>query len=418
MKTQTKTGAAPVETSGGRKAGKGALAFILTVVFLDLLGLNILLPVQAYIVRQYNTDALTVGLLSVIYAAAQFIAAPILGRLSDRYGRRPVLLLCVLGSAMGYFMFGLGGALWVLFLSRLIDGTTGGNLSVAQAYIADVTPPQERAKNFALMGAAFGLGFILGPAIAGPLAQLNVAAPAFAAGILSLLSVAFGYFMLPESLPPEKRTTGPFAWREVNPLAAIIGMARLPNLGALLLAAFVFNFAFSGMANNAPVYTIEKFGAQPLQIGLVFTLIGIVHVITQGGLVPRLAPRIGEKPLALAGIAIQVAGYVALVLAPSLVALAAAAALTGLGVALTMPTLNALIANSVSFREQGQVAGVAASLVSLTNVFGPLWAGASYDHITPGAPYWTGALVLVLAWLLVARIRPVSQPAVPEFTAG
>jgi multidrug resistance protein len=189
------------------KASRGGLVFVLATAFLDMLGAAILIPVLTYIVRLYNTDALVVGLLSVVYSAAQFGAAPILGWLSDRYGRRPVLLLSVLGSALGYFLFGIGGALWVLFLSRLIDGITGGNISTAQAYIADVTPPQDRAKNFALMGAVFSLGFVLGPAIGGVLGQFNVILPALAAGTLSLLSVIFGYFMLPESLPKERRAT-------------------------------------------------------------------------------------------------------------------------------------------------------------------------------------------------------------------
>ena len=181
-----------------KHAGKGALGFIFVVILLDLIGLTILHPVQAYIVRQYSSDALAVTLLTVIYAAAQFLFAPMLGALSDRFGRRPVLLLSVLGSAFGYYLFGIGGALWVLFLSRLIDGITGGNISTAMAYVADVTAPQERAKRFALVGVAFGLGFILGPALGGALSQISLAAPAYAAGTLSLLSAIAGFFVLPE----------------------------------------------------------------------------------------------------------------------------------------------------------------------------------------------------------------------------
>jgi DHA1 family tetracycline resistance protein-like MFS transporter len=402
---------APAQAPEERKASTGALAFIFTTIFLDMLGAAMLIPVLAYIVRLYNTDALTVGLLSVIYSAAQFAAAPILGWLSDRSGRRPVLLLSVLGSAIGYFIFGLGGALWVLFLSRLIDGITGGNIATTQAYIADVTPPQERAKNFALMGAVFGLGFILGPAIGGALGQFSVTLPAFAAGTLSLLSVIFGSFMLPESLPKAKRASAPFSWSAVNPIRAITDMAKLPNLGVLLLATFVFNFVYGGMATNFSVYTIEKFGAQPLENAAVFTLVGSIGVIMQAGVVPRLVPRFGEQKVALSGLALQVLGFLGIVVAPTFWALYPITALIGAGNALMRPTLTALISNSVSFREQGKVAGVTSSLSSLTYVFGPLWAGVTYDYVVPSAPYWTGAILLALTWLLLARLKRAAQSA-------
>jgi len=408
MQADYKAGA-PAQAPEEHTASAGALGFIFATVFLDLLGAAMLIPVLAYIVRLYNTDALTVGLLSVIYSAAQFAAAPILGWLSDRSGRRPVLLVSVLGSAIGYFIFGLGGALWVLFLSRLIDGITGGNISTAQAYIADVTPPHDRAKNFALMGAVFGLGFILGPAIGGALGQFSVTLPAFAAGTLSLLSVIFGYFMLPESLPKAKRATAPFTWSAVNPIRAISDMAKLPSLGALLLATFVFNFVYGGMATNFSVYTIEEFRAQPLENAAVFTLSATIGVIVQAGVVPRLVGRFGEQKLALSGLALQVLGFVGIVVAPAFWTLYLITALIGAGNALMRPTLTALISNSVSLREQGKVAGVTTSLTSLTYVFGPLWAGVTYDYVMPSAPYWTGALLLGLTWVLLACVGPATQ---------
>jgi MFS family permease len=397
-----------IQTAETIKTRRGGLAFVLATVFLDMLGAAILIPVQAYIVRLYNTDALAVSMLSVIYSAAQFGAAPILGWLSDRYGRRPVLLISVFGSAVGYFVFGLGGALWVLFLARLIDGITGGNISTAQAYMADVTPPQDRAKNYALMGAVFSLGFVLGPAIGGMLGQFNVILPALAAGALSLIGVIFGYLMLPESLPREKRATGRFKWSDVNPLAAILRMALQPSLGVFLFATFVFNLVYGAMANNFSVYTIEKFSAQPLQNATVFTLVGAIGLIVQAGVVRWLVPRYGEKKLALGGLALQIFGFLGIVVAPAFWLLYPISALIGAGNALMRPTLTALIANRVSFRQQGQVAGVTTSLTSLTYVLGPLWAGVSYDYVMPSAPYWTGALLLILTWLLVARVTPTS----------
>jgi MFS transporter, DHA1 family, tetracycline resistance protein len=394
-------------------AGRGPLLFIFTVVLLDLLGATLLIPVTAYIVREYSTDALTVGLLSVIYSGAQFVAAPILGKLSDRYGRRPVLLLSVLGSAFGYLLFGVGGALWVLFLSRLIDGATGGNLSVAQAYIADVTPPEERAKNYALIGAAFGLGFVLGPVVGGLLGQISLAAPAYAAAALSLLSVIVGFFVLPESLPPEKRTTARMTLADANPLGAIAAMGKLPGVGRLLLASAAFNLAFSGMISNVAVFLIERFSVQPGDIAMLLTVTGVVNVVMQGGVVRRIAPRFGERKLALAGLATLAVAYLGMAFAPSLLAFYPLTVLSAIGNALTIPTLTALITNRVSPQEQGEVAGASAAVGSLMNVAGPLWAGATFDYLMPSAPYWSGAIFFVCAWLLIAQARASVQPA-PE----
>ena len=187
------------------KLSKKILAFIFAVVLFDFIGLTILITVQAFIVREYNTTALAVSLLTVLYAGSQFIAAPILGKISDKYGRRPILLFCLFGSAIGYFIFGIGGALWVLFLSRIIDGFSGGNISIATAIITDVSPLEDRTKNLGLIGAAFGLGLIIGPIIGGLFSQISLAAPAYAAGIFSLAATVVGFFILPESLPQVRK---------------------------------------------------------------------------------------------------------------------------------------------------------------------------------------------------------------------
>jgi len=227
---------------------KRALGLIFAIMLMDIVGLTILYPVATYIVLRYSGDALMVTMItSVIYAAAQFLAAPALGKLSDRYGRRPVLLISVFGSAIVYVIFGIGGALWVLSLSRLIGGITGGNLSTASAYIADVSKPEERAKNFTLIGMAWGLGLILGPAMGAALGQISLEAPAFIAAALSLSNVLLGLFLLPESLPKERCETTPISIRDLNPLAAIGEMARKPGLGWLLLVLCLFNFAFNGI---------------------------------------------------------------------------------------------------------------------------------------------------------------------------
>jgi multidrug resistance protein len=381
------------------------LGVIFMVILLDIVGLSILQPVQAYIVRQYSSDALSVTLLTVIYAAAQFVCAPILGRLSDRYGRRPVLLISVLGSAFGYFLFGFGGALWVLFLSRLIDGITGGNISTAMAYIADITPPRERAKHFALVGVAFGLGFILGPALGGALSQISLAAPAYAAGTLSLLSALAGLVVLRESLPPERRTSGAFRWQEINPLGAVVALAQRPPLGALLLALCLFYCAFNAFTAVVAVFAIERFALTPFELAMVFLTGGIAMAAVQGGLVGRLAPRVGEQRLALVGLLLQAFGLVAVVVAPLAWLLYPITVIISAGSGLIYPSLTALLANQVPPQEQGQVAGVGTALNGLMSVVGPLGGGAAYDHVGASTPFWAGALLLGLAAAVLSGVR-------------
>jgi multidrug resistance protein len=389
-------------------AAKGALGVIFFVLLMDVVGLSILFPVAPYIVRRYSPDALMVTLLSVIYAGAQFVAAPALGRISDRTGRRPVLLVSVLGSSVGYLIFGLGGALWVLFLSRLIDGLTGGNLSTATAYIADVSKPEERAKNFVLIGMAFGLGFIVGPALGGALGQLDLRAPAYAAAALALVSAALIYWRLPESLAQAQRDTLPLRPADFNPFNAIGTMARKPGLGRLLLASGLFFLGFDGVNSIGALFIVHKFAVQPWQIGALFVATGLALAVVQAALVERLVRKFGERNMALAGLTGNAAGGLLFTQAPAFwmffpIALVQSA-LTGF----MWSTLAALTAGRVSEREQGQLAGVNAAIAGLMAALGPLWAGVAYDHLAPSAPYWLAAVLMVLAGL---TLMPVKNPA-------
>lgn len=387
------------------KTEKKALAFIFSVVLLDVMGLGLLMPIQAYIVRQYSDQALMVAMIPVLYASGQFFAAPLLGKFSDRFGRRPVILFSITASAFGYFLFGIGGALWVLFLSRLIDGFGAGSASTAGAYVADVTPPQDRAKNYGFLGMAFGLGFILGPTLGGFLSQISLNAPAYAAGMLSLSSAVIGFFILPESLPQEKRETKPLRLADVNPFASIFDMLRRPTVGGLLIAQCLFFFVFNGNNNMLPVYMIEKFVAQPWQVALLFATGGITMAIMQGGLVGPLVKRFGEKPLAVNSLMLQALAAISMVTVPVLWMLYPATMLNSIGTGLAWPAFGALLANSVSSEEQGRVSGVSTALGSLMSIFGPLFAGSTYDHIAPAAPFWIGAALFVLAGLTLTRVK-------------
>jgi MFS transporter, DHA1 family, tetracycline resistance protein len=392
-----------------QKTTQRALGLIFFIMLMDVVGLTILMPVAPYIVRRYSGDASMVTMLSVIYAAAQFVAAPFLGKLSDRLGRRPVLLACVFGSAIGYFIFGIGGALWVLFLSRLIDGITGGNMSTAAAYIIDVSKPSERAKNMTLIGMAFGLGFIVGPAAGGALGQISIDLPIFAAGVIALISVGLIFFLLPESLPKERRETKPLRLNDFNPFASIGYMLRKPGLGVLLLVYMLFNLVFDGANSTTGVFLVDKFAAQPGQIGLYLILAGIATAFVQAALIGRLVPKYGEKRMAMVSLIGNAIGGLLIFAAPAFWMIFPIGFVQSAVTGFIWSTLGTLAANRVSEREQGQLAGVNTALAGLVAALGPLWAGVVYDRVMPGAPYWMGAIILVVACFVLARIRTSAQ---------
>lgn len=384
---------------------KRILAFLFAIVMFNFIGLTLLITVQAFIVREYNTTAIAVSLLTVLFAISQFIAAPILGRLSDRYGRRPILLICLLGSAIGYFIFGIGGALWILYISRIIDGFTGGNVSIATAIVTDISSVKERTKNLGLIGAAFGLGFIIGPVIGGVLSQISLAAPAYAAGIFALAAAVAGYFILPESLPLENRNFNTIKLNELNPLASIGKFLTRSMLGILLLVFIIVNFVFNGFTITFPVFTISEFNIDPLNIGGLLFVSGIVIAIVQGGLIGKLASRFGDKNLLMSGIIILAIGFVLFSFANFFWMLYPILGLISLGVGLITPTLNSQISKIVPPQEIGEVFGVSTSLNSLMTVLGPLAAGLLYDNIQPNAPYLGGAILLIIAFILIIRFK-------------
>jgi len=391
-------------------AKKRALAQILFVMLMDIIGLTILLPVAPTIVARYTTDALTITLLSGIYAAASFVAAPAMGNISDRVGRRPVLLISVFGSAIGYFIFGIGGSLWVLFLGRLIDGVTGGNFSTATAYIADVSKPEERAKNFALIGIAFGVGFVLGPALSAIVSLVSVNAPAYVAGVLALISFGMMIFMLPESLPPERRNHEPLTLSSFNPLVSIAGIAKKPGMPLLLLITCVFAFAFNGVNAVYSKFVGDKFHVEPSLIATIFLLGGVITMIVQGLFVEKSVKRYGEKNVQIVSLLGNGLGIIIVALVPAFWMLYPTALLrNGLG-GFFWATIGSLTAAKVQPREQGQLQGVSSALQNLMAVFGPIAAGVTYDAITPTTPLYLGAITFVAAALLTLAITSVPQP--------
>jgi MFS family permease len=403
---------APIDVSvagASRTSSRRALGFIFATVFLDLLGVGILLPVIPFLVRQFTPSGLAVGLLALSYSLAQFGAAPLLGRLSDRVGRRPVLVASVLGSGIAYVAFGLATALWVLFAARIVDGMSGGNITAAQAYIADVSAPEDRAKNFGLIGAAFGLGFIIGPALGGMLSHISLAAPAYAAGAMAMVTALFGIFVLPESLPPDRRNATSLTLRDLNPLRPVAVALAQPALRLLMLAVFAQGFAGAELRTNFAVFTAGRFHLGPSENALLFSFIGVMGLLVQGVLLRHLTSSHSERSLAVTGLVIMIVGYFAVAFVPTVPLLYAALALIATGGGLATPTLTGLVSLNVGQSEQGAALGAVQSLQSLSLIVGPVWAGAFFDHVGMGSPYWTAAL-----WVLLALAALLRTPAMPH----
>jgi len=394
---------------------RNTLRLVFLILLLDVVGISILWPVAAFIVRQYSDSAIMLTLLTALYSAAQFFAAPAMGRFGDRWGRRPVLIASLVGSAVGYLLFGLGGALWVLMLSRLIDGITAGNQSVAAAVIADVSTPQTRARNFTFFGMAWGLGIIIGPALGAALGQWHLAAPAYLAAALSLLAAIISLKVMPETLPEAQRDTRPLRGADLNPFTAIFGFMRRPVLGRSLLVLCLFNFTFNGYNSTEGLYLLDRFHVQPWQIGALLALAGLALFSLQR-IVPPLVARFGGRRVASFSLLALAVFVLATWLTPVFAGLYLVVALRTAAGGLVFPTLGALMSSQVQPREQGALMGVNAALASAMTIFGPLWAGAVYDRVSPGAPYWMGAILLLFTAAILfgvreAAARPSGPPA-------
>lgn len=388
---------------------KASLAVIFGIVFIDLIGFGIVIPVLPLYADRFGASPLTVGLLLAVYSMMQFIFAPILGRWSDRVGRRPVLLISIIGSSIGFLLMGLAGALPLLFAGRIIDGITGGNISAAQAYIADITPPQERSKGMGLIGAAFGLGFIFGPAIGGVMSHFSLAAPFyFAAGLAAVNALAV-YFFLPESLPKERRnkeTARSFsiftALREAkgSPLAVVMG------------AYFFSTVAFSLLTATYPLFASHRFGYGAPQVGYIFASMGILGAMIQGGMMGMLVRRFGDAQLAVVGSLLLASGLFFLPFTAAAPALLAATLAIGLGHALVVTPLNGLASKVSGVSEQGKTLGMMQSVSSLARIIGPILGGwlLSLDLLRGAAhygraPYWTGAGIILVACGLAVSLK-------------
>jgi DHA1 family tetracycline resistance protein-like MFS transporter len=375
---------------------KRGLDVVYLAVFVDLLGFGIILPLLPYYAERFGATGLWVGAILTAYSAAQLVGASILGRLSDRIGRRPVLLMSLAGSAASLFLSGLAHSLWPLLLARALAGLFGGSIAAAQAYVADVTLPEERAKYMGLLGASIGLGFVFGPALGAGLARFGFGAAAFVAAGIAALNLALAFERLEETRDPARRAEAPsrVAWSHMK------DALHHPSLRRFLAATFLVTLAFVAMEATFALLGEARFGLNAARLGLVFTYVGVVMVVVQGGALGRLVSRYGEKALAVTGACLLAASLGALPFVPSLAAALGALGVLSVGQGLTNPTLSTLVSRASSADEQGGVLGLGQSLAAAARAVGPIAAGWLYDQ-GHAVPYAAAALLTVVAALLI-----------------
>ncbi len=396
------------EPSMGASRSRHALAFIFVTVLLDSIGVGIILPVTpALIVELIGGDlsgaSLYGGWLGFVFAAMQFLFAPVLGNLSDRFGRRPVLLLSLATLGLDYLVMALAPSIAWLFLGRAIAGIAGASFTPAYAYVADITPVEQRARAFALLGAAFGAGFILGPAFGGLLGGLGTRAPFYAAALISLANLGYGWSVLPESLPGRSRRA--FEWRRANPAGTLLRMRRRPEVLALLLAIFLWNVAGQSYSSTWAFYTMHKFGWSAAAVGASLAFAGAIVVLSQGGIARALFPRLGEAPPAFPGSLGGSAGFLGYAFA-SQGWMMYAWLLTWLLGGIAYPAMNALASHRIAADAQGELQGAIASSVGLASIVGPPLMTQLFGHFSsPGAAIvFPGAAFACAAALALATL--------------
>jgi multidrug resistance protein len=383
-------------------AGRDIVRIVFLTVFIDLVGFGIVIPLLPLYAERYHPSPLLFGLLMSSYSAMQFLFAPILGRLSDRYGRRPVMLISLFGTVVGYLVFAFARSLGALFVARLLDGATGGNIATAQAVIADTTTREERARGMGMVGMAFGFGFILGPAIGGFTVKLGESAPGLAAATMSLVALVWTAFRLPETRPPN----APERPLRIFPVRSIALALTRPVAGLILVLALVCTTAFSSFESTFAQFLHARLGSGPSTVAWIFVLIGVVSATVQGGLMRRLVPRFGEARLISAGAFGIAAGFATLVFVKGIGTVVLAVVLISIGAGLLNPSLSALVSKATSAHEQGEVLGAFQAMASMGRIVGPIWGENAYLRWGSRAPHTTGALLELGASLLAAaRLR-------------
>ncbi|HJQ20921.1 MAG TPA: TCR/Tet family MFS transporter [Gemmatimonadaceae bacterium] len=386
---------------------RNAIVFIAVTLLLDTIGFGLIIPVLPNLLVQITHESVSRaavygGWLAFTYAVVQFFCAPVLGGLSDRFGRRPVLLYAIGSLGIDYIVMGLAPTLGWLFLGRMISGAAGATFSPAYAYVADITPPEKRAQSFGIVSAMFGVGFIAGPAIGGLLGGLGVRAPFFVAAAVSLVNFIYGVFVLPESLPPERRRR--FEWRRANPLGTLMQMRRHPVVFGLLTALFIYMVAHQVMPTTWSFYTTYRFNWSSAMIGGSLAITGLMSALSQATLLRYLVPRMGERGAALMAMTVMIAGFIGFATATQSWMMFAWLT-TMFFAAIVMPVTSALMSHRVEPNAQGELQGAVASLFSLSAIVGPPIMAQLFGHFSapaarphlPGAAFFASAILTAIA---------------------
>lgn len=400
-------------------ARRAAVTFIFVTVMLDMLAFGIIIPVLPHLIVQLIGGSIAKAAVwssafGTLYMLMQFVFSPIQGALSDRFGRRTVILISSFGLGIDFVVMALAPVLWLLFIGRAVSGICAASFSTANAYIADVTPKEKRAAAFGLLGAAFGIGFIVGPALGGFLGHLHIRLPFWVAAGLSLVNFCYGFFVLPESLPPERRSAR-FDWRHANPFGALVLLRRYPQVFGLATVFFLTNLAQFSLNSTYVLYTDYRYGWGPQIVGYTLGLVGLCSGLVQAVLVRRLMPRLGERRMILAGLTLCIVGYVFFGFAPIAWLFVLGIPFLCMG-GLAGPPAQALMTHQVDAHEQGRLQGALTSLASLAGIFGPalfanLFALFISDHAPlplPGVAFVLAAILLavaaVVAWRVTAKM--------------
>lgn len=402
------------------KTKSSAVFFIFITILIDIIGLGILIPVTPQLIRELIRGDLSQasvygGWLLFTYSLMQFFFSPILGNLSDRYGRRPVLLISLFGLGIDYLIVGFAPDIWWLFIGRLLSGICGASFTTAGAYIADISPMEKRAQNFGMIGAAFGLGFIIGPVLGGLLGQFGSRVPFFAAAGMSFLNFLYGYFILPESLKPENRRA--FEWKRANPVGALQQMRRYPVILNFAGTLFLIYLAAHAIQSTWSYYTMKKFGWDEAAVGLSLGWIGLLIGSVQGGLTRVLIPKLGTHTSINIGLLMYTLGALGFAFASQGWMLYAIMIVYALG-GLAGPSLQAILSSQVPMNAQGELQGILNSIISVTSIIGPPLMTGLFGYFSsarapiyfPGAAFLLASFLILLSWLwAMAAMRKIHK---------